>query len=168
MTRLLLTGAVALLVITSLAACDSGGSNDDDNGNGGVQPGTFSATVQGHASASLSGTAVTTGITGQWGIVLPPGGTQTITLVTTGTGRPPEGTYVIRRSSLEDGPVQAGEFFGSVVLGGSVSYSARTGTLTLTMSTPSRVAGTFSFTATRLVGEDVTVEGSFDATNTGG
>jgi len=167
MSRLLLTFASALLLTISLAACDSG-SNNDDNGDGNVQPGTFSASVTGDVTASLSGAATSTVFGSTWGITLAPGTTQTITMVASGTGRPQEGEYVLRRATQEGGPVLAGEFFGSLVLQGSNSYSIREGTLTVTSSAPTRVEGTFTFKADRFVGEEVEVEGAFNTTNFGG
>jgi hypothetical protein len=169
MSRALLALAATVLLIAQLAGCDGGGSTDDDDGSGGVQPGTFTATVDGDFTASLSGRAVSTGFGGTWGIVLAPGESQTITLTTTGVGRVPPGTYAIRRNEL-DNPVQAGEFYGSIVLEAGSSWYVRTGTLTVTSSTSASVAGTFSFTADRFVGdgEEVSIEGAFSTTNTGG
>lgn len=170
MPRSFFTILTALLLTIALAGCDGGGSNDDDD-DGGVQPGTFTASVEGDVTTSLSGSAVSTAIGNTWGIVLAPGQPQNMTFITSGVGRPPAGTFVIRRNELNN-PVQAGEFYGSIVLelGAASSWFVRNGTLTLTSSTTASVAGTFSFTADRFVGDgqEVTVEGTFNTTNTGG
>jgi len=167
MTHPILICAIALLLATTFTACDSGGS--DNGGDNDVQPGTFTAAVEGQITTSLSGTAVSTGFGSTWGIVLAPGQPQTITLSTQGVGRPGPGTYVIRRNELGN-PVQAGEFFGSAVLEAGPSWFVTNGSLTLNSSTATSVAGTFTFTADRFAGDGavVTIEGSFNTTNTGG
>jgi hypothetical protein len=158
----------ALLLL--LPACESSPTAEDDNGND-AQPGTFSATVTGHVSATVSGVAAATGgaSTGGWGIVLAPGGPQSITIVTPGRDRPPAGTYPIVVSVQAIGATSTVFFASFVAAPASSSYTSTEGTLTIQSSSATRVVGSFSFEAMRgTVGnpEIVNVQGTFNATNT--
>ena len=163
-----ITWLACLALLLSLPACDS--TDSDDNGSGN-QPGTFSATVTGAVSASLSGVAVSTGsaITGGWGIVLAPGSAQSITILTPGRDRPPEGTFPIV-VFIQGGGGTAVQCIASIVaVPGVSSYTSTGGTLTIESSAATRVTGSFSFAAQRgTVGnpQNVEAEGTFNATNT--
>jgi hypothetical protein len=170
MSRVLSVVALCLAVTVMLSSCDSGGSDGDDN-NKNNSPGSFSATITGHVSASLAGVAVSTGSagTGGWGIVFGPGKLETMTLVAAAEDRPSSGTHPIVAFNETSSTTPEIEFFGSVVLeNGTASYSTKSGTLTITSSSSTRVEGSFNFTAERFVGQEITVTGTFSATNTGG
>ena len=159
-----LSRATYLVLLLALGGC--GDSATDVN-----LPGSFSATVTGTVSATLSGVAVSTGssATGGWGIVLPPGGAQSITLATPGNDRPPPGTYPIVVFA-QGGPTTGTVFIASIVAEpGVTSYTSTEGTLTIASSTDTRVAGSFNFEARRGTVANpsvVNVTGTFDATNT--
>jgi hypothetical protein len=160
-----LSRVCCVIVMLALAGC---GDSATDITN---LPGSFSATVTGTVSATLSGVAVSTGssATGGWGIVLPPGGAQSITLATPGNDRPPPGTYPIVVFA-QGGPTTETVFIASIVAEpGVTSYTSTEGTLTIASSTDTRVSGSFNFEARRgTVGNPsvVNVTGTFDATNT--
>ena len=156
-----------LAILVSLPACGSDPAANDDMDN---QPGTFSATVTGHVSATVSGLAAATGGAGfgGWGIALAPGGPQSITMVTPGNNRPPAGTYPIIVSVQAVGATSTVFFASFVADSGSSSYSSTEGTLTIQSSSATRVVGSFSFEARRgTVGNPqiVNVQGTFNATN---
>jgi hypothetical protein len=159
---------LALLLL--LPACESSPTAGDDNGNG-DQPGSFSATVTGHISATVSGVAAATGgaSTGGWGIALAPAGPQSITIVTPGRDRPAAGTYPIVEGVQAIGAEDTLFFASFVAAVGTSSYTSTGGTLTIQSSSATRVVGSFNFEAQRgTVGNPqiVNVQGTFNATNT--
>ncbi len=161
---------VILALTLALPACDS-----DSTPPGGNQPGTFSATVTGTVAATLSGIAASGGAaaSGGWGIALGPGDPQSITLLASGNDRPPAGTYPIVVFA-QGGTAGGTAFVASIVAEPGVSsYTSTGGTVTLSSSSASRVAGSFAFAAQRGTvsnPQNVDVTGTFDATNapTGG
>lgn len=174
-----------VLAAVGLMACgsDDGGTglgpDDDDVG------GSFSATISGDVNADISGFAVQgqttvdpdTGDQG-WAAFLGRGEDQgdaadAVFFVRLGA-RPAQGTYALE--DIADGTgVETGEFAGFVALGlGSqtVQFSgfSLSGTLTITSSSPDRVAGTFDFQASGFdptqnppAEQVVSVSGTFDA-----
>jgi len=162
MTRTPFTRTFCLALVLGAAAC--GGSSTDEGGPGNPT-GTFSATVTGAASANLSGEAAASTVpgTGRWGITLGVGEPQWIVFLASGQ-RPLPGTYPVLAPVLVFQMTEPA-FSASVQTGG---YSSMEGTLTLTSSSPTRVVGSFQFTAERgTVGnpEVVQVQGTFDAIN---
>lgn len=168
MKRSLLPWLSCLSLLLLLPACGSNTTAADGND---AQPGTFTATVTGHVSATLSGVAAATGgaSTGGWGVVLPPGGPMSITLVTPGKDRPPAGTYPIVEGVQAIGAEDTLFFASFSAAVGTSSYTSTGGTLTIQSSSATRVVGSFTFEAMRgTVGnpEIVSVQGTFNATNT--
>jgi len=157
---------LSLLFFLTACGSDTTAADGDD-----AQPGTFTATVTGHLSTALSGVAAATGgaVTGGWGVVMPPGGPMSITLVLPGKNRPPTGTYPIVEGVQALGSEDSLFFASFSAAVGTPSFTSREGTLTIQSSSATRVAGSFSFEAMRgTVGnpEIVRVEGTFNATNT--
>ena len=154
---------ISFLLVLALGCDSNGDSNEKQN----LRPGTFTATTSGHTSTTLSGPAVFSGAGTQWGLVLGLGQAETMTILAAHKDRPEPGTYTIRRHTQVDGPLRAGEFSASLVVGG-VSYSGTEGTLTITDSTPNRIRGSLTLKADSFVGQILDVQGTFDASNPSG
>ncbi|HEX7070943.1 MAG TPA: hypothetical protein VF190_09065 [Rhodothermales bacterium] len=156
-----------------LAGCDSGGDdgNGDGNGNGnGNGNSTFEVQITGEGiDESFEGTAV-------WGTGEDPetGEDAFVLVMVAGTGttsnavyfyrasdRPGEGTY-----ELVDIQGEVLDGFQAIAFLNNVIFGATGGTLTISSSSSSRVAGSFSFPAINPVNQaEVTVEGTFNATS---
>ena len=157
-----------LSVIASIVVFEGCDSSDPSDGS------TFSAEiVAGNVQSELSG-AGTIGFTTipeasikGFGISLSDGDNGSI-LMFTPQGRPEKGTYSLVAFSDDLSQIEPGEFLGYVTVPmGTPGFRSTSGSLTFTTSTPTRVAGHFSFTAKAQ--EDgapaATVEGSFDITS---
>ncbi len=149
--------AVGLLV---LPACDLFGSD----------PGSFSVSVTGDATASLSGEPVA--IVNPDGSLEPseqryqfrlaaPGDDEIVSVSAASDGGPDltEGEYSVGRFGLDLG---SGRAEATVDLSGNRTFLSRSGTLTLAKVTDDRVRGSFQFEAVGDEGE-VTVRGTFEA-----
>ena len=139
-----------------LAGCGS-------DGGGATGPmddfGSFSVTVSGDLSTSASGEIVfhTGDIDPTWAVSM--GSTEVSLTIVRTSGRPGAGTYNL---TTEDGENYA--LVGAQAGGVNFSGESVSGTLTITASSPSRVTGTFSFTAVSFIDElEIVVTGSFEA-----
>ncbi len=158
-----------LVLVLGVPACGDSSSTDEGGGPGNPT-GTFSGTVTGVVTANLSGLATATRVPGtdRWGIALGVGEPQWISFLAGFDGFPPPGTYPVL-SGVQS--IQATEptFSASfVAAAGTSSFTSSEGTLTITTSSTTRVAGSFQFTAERgTIGnpELVQIQGTFDAIN---
>jgi len=139
-----------------------------------VNQGSFTASITGDLTASLTGRAVfgvaTQGTNQGFVIALERQGSSQLDrdVIVTGrlnTQRPGEGTYPIVSCS---GGCDADEFDAGYVFyrtsGDSGLFISESGTLTITASSTDTIAGTMSFSATSLTGLDqITVTASFTA-----
>jgi len=158
-----LPAAVSLV----LMGCGSSPTSGDPSG-----AGTFNASVTGDRTTTFSGDAVSTvGATGGWVISLTTGGPRSITIVTLNSQRPAVGTYPIIMSVQAPGTTETVFFASFVAETGLGSYTSNSGTLTIQSSSPSSVAGSFTFEGQRgVIGDSliVNVQGTFNTANTGG
>ena len=147
--------AVALTSLVMLTAC--GGEPTPPK----PQPGSFSATVSGAASKTLSGQAGFLVTTNLFSIALnsstAPGSIQFSRLASV----PAAGTYQLDANAQQN----SGAFVAIYSGGGQENYVSTTGSLTITSSSADRIKGTFSFTGTGGTSgsANVTVSGDFDA-----
>ncbi len=159
---------VLLLMLLLVSGCDSNGSNGDDDDTQG-QTGSFTATVTGAVSASLQGTATFgASAAGQdsadgFGLVMGSSSVNPEIVFGSAQPRPGTGTQTVI-NFVESGSATSGQVFATYTRG-TVVYGSVSGTLRLTESSDSEVAGTFEFEAINLINptETVTVSGSFDA-----
>ena len=149
---------LALVATMAVAGC---GGDDDDNPFGPGNMGTFTGTIAGDVSASLSGNAFFSVIddpSGDYfdltltsGPALDP--THILGLIRLG-GRPGNGTYQI-------GDLAA-NFSGGLIDGAGMPWDITSGSITITSSGVGGVGGTISLTATDGT-NDITITGSFSA-----
>jgi len=155
---------LGLALTLSLTACDSSNDDDDDGGGGGGGGnfGSYSATLGGDLSGSISGNAFFSVVTDE---DLPGGKAFVLWLIdgtlsgTTTTGeyiyfarysdRPGTGSHPIGQDVEEGGDVAVG-YFNLQNQSAGVMLAGESGTLTLTTSSPDRVARPFTFTGTGL------------------
>jgi hypothetical protein len=161
MKRTLLVGAISALFLFSLPACDS---SDGDNGDVPSQAGTFEATVDGAVEGDFSGSAVSAGTIGGWGLVLTVSAAKngldgSITFIRNDGSRPGDGTY----SVLGDGSEESDDFYAVAVVNSSV-YANVTGNLVITSSSSNSVRGTFGIQGSD-GSQTVTIEGGFNSIN---
>jgi len=142
-------------LVLALGACGDGGNDDDDGGNGGGGGGTgaFTAEVDGvdwAASDNTISAQVVAAVPGAYTIV----GTDvlsgsdvagiTLTLYNVrGLGTYPLGTF----PTVVGGIATYAEAIGGSSVAWVTQYTGAAGTVTLTALTPTRIAGTFSYTA---------------------
>lgn len=153
--RVTASGAIALTSLVLLTAC--GGEPTSPK----TQPGSFTATVSGAASKSLSGQAGFLVTTNLFSISLNNGaGTGSIQFSRL-AGVPAAGTYQLDANAQQN----SGAFVAIYSGGAQENYVSTTGTLTITSSSADRIKGTFSFTGTGGTSGSatVTVTGGFDA-----
>lgn len=161
------------LLLAALALAGCGGSNGSGNpaGPGNTNLGQGSATITGSVNLSFTGVAALSvdASTSQYSIVLTPLRNGTPDLTTRVQfhgrgGRPAVGTYpVTDLLSGADANAPPNVISGTAVLSVGI-FAANGGTLTITVSTSSRVEGTARFTALRFgVEQPITVEASFVA-----
>jgi hypothetical protein len=179
---------LALVLIAGLSACDSSDSNDDDNGE--APPQTISMSIGGSEvelnAFFASGTDPETG-EDAFLIYLTEasdlsGGTgfqsgDAFGVIGRSSSRPGTGTYSIADVTLENSNELLRDQFAFVYFEGIGTQNQRFvlsngGDLEITTSSSSRVAGSFeidgasiTFGNTGFTEEDVTIEGSFDASN---
>jgi hypothetical protein len=149
--------AVPLLAVLVLTSCGDGTAP--------VIEGTFEASVSGAVSADFSGAAEFGIHAGEgFGLVLLPD--TPLTLLGIGhaaESRPAVGTYPVGR------PDEEGAFFGLLIhqtSQGAMSFISESGEFTVSVSTPSRLAGSFEFSAVAATPsgtEDVWIVGTFEA-----
>jgi hypothetical protein len=148
--------AFALTSLAVLTACGGDGPTSPKS-----QPGSFTATVSGAASKSLSGQAGFLVTTNFFSISLNNGaGTGSIQFSRL-AGVPAAGTYQLDASAQQNSGAFAAIYSG----GAQENYVSTAGSLTITSSSADRIKGTFSFTGTGGTSGSatVTVTGSFDA-----
>jgi len=156
--------AAAASVLLALTAAGCG-----DGATGPSGPGTGQLSASGAVSASGSGIALfqsaSSGGTSLFQVMVAPTSAAAAMWqlqIVSYTGRPAVGTYAISPLSASSTNPTANFYYAS---GGSMQlYIATSGQLVITTSSPSAVAGTFTFTATNTDGPGtVTAEGSFNA-----
>ena len=163
--------ALACLALTLLVgACGAPGGG----GSGGGTPGMWQGAASGGATASMSGTAVFTNVTacptagGCFTIALTDSSdsSTSVTFVGLGTGEPKVGSYPLQVASA------TGQWTGNWETGTSGStqenVTSKSGTLKITTSTTSSLAGTFDDSGDLLkqgtdTGTPVHLTGSFNA-----
>lgn len=162
-------------LVLALGACGDGGNDDDGNGGGGGS-GPFTAEVDGvdwAASDNTISALVVEAVPGAYAIV----GTDilsgtdvagiTLTLYNVrGLGTYPLGTF----PTVVGGIATYAETIGGSSVAWVTQYSGAAGTVTLTTLTPTRIAGTFSYTAVDPGSGDVReiTNGRFDLPLTSG
>ncbi len=153
---------LGLALTLSLTACDSS-DDDDDNGGGpggGGNLGSYSATLGGDLSGSISGNAFFSVVEDE---EVPGGRVFVLWLIdgplsgTSATGeyvsfvrysdRPGTGAHPIGQD-LEDGDDTIAAYFNMQNQSAGVMFVSESGALTLTTSSSNRVAGSFTFTGT--------------------
>jgi hypothetical protein len=148
--------AFALTTLVLLTACGGGDGPTPPK----PQSGSFTATVTGAASKTLSGQAGFLVTTNLFSIALNnnAGGSIQFSRL---AGVPAEGTYQLDANA----PQNSGAFVAIYSGGGQENYVSTTGSLTVTSSSADRIRGTFSFTGAGGTSgsASVTVTGSFDA-----
>lgn len=156
----------ALTLLATTAAC--GGGSDSATGPKSTQPGTFSASVSGALSATLTGPAAFGSGDGGSGLAMGTAdGKRSIGFTRLVEGIPATGTYTLG----DDSESNTTKFIASYVVidgGTGALFVSRdgSGTLKITASSSSHVAGTFSWTGYDSSAPDartITVTGSFDA-----
>jgi len=158
--------AAALTILAATAAC-GGGGGDSSTGPKPVQPGTFSANISGAVSAQLTGLAVfNTGSNASQLALGTADGKRTIAFTRLVAGVPGTGSY-----TLGNDDESSTDFLGSYIVvdgntGALFASRAGSGTLHITASSASHLAGTFTWTGYDSDQPDartITVTGSFDA-----
>jgi hypothetical protein len=159
----------AVATLTLLAATAACGGGDSATGpTKSVQPGTFTATVSGALGASLTGPAAFGSGDGGSGLAMGTAdGKRSIGFTRLVEGVPPTGTYTLG----DDTESNTTKFIASYVVidgGTGALFVSRdgSGTLKITASSSSHVAGTFTWTGYDSDQPDartITVTGSFDA-----
>jgi hypothetical protein len=163
----------ALLAAVFAAACSSGGADDTTGPNN--NPGTvgsFSATVSGAMSASLSGSAAfgSSSVSGQQGFAIalvPASGTNTIFFGRVNAQAPGTGTYQISdflTQSSVNGALIAALFAGTAQSG--QIYVSNSGTLTITSASADEIKGNFTVSASAVTvsgTQTVSITGTFTA-----
>lgn len=147
--------AFALTSLVLLTACGAGPTAPKS------QPGSFTATVSGAASKSLTGQAGFLVTTNLFSISLNNGaGTGSIQFSRL-AGVPAAGTYQLDANAQQN----SGAFVAIYSGGAQENYVSTAGSLTITSSSADRIKGTFSFTGAGGTSGSatVTVSGSFDA-----
>lgn len=163
------------LLASLLLACDSSSDGDGDD-----NPGTFTITVTGDHSESFEGTGTfaggTDGTSSGFGVFLAgTTGGQVITILKNTQSRPSNGTYQIRNADDDFDDLAEDEYVASYIsTSGSVAITGLSvsGTVRITDSSDTKVAGTVNFTATgnsvntstgAVEQVTVTISGSFSA-----
>lgn len=177
--------ALTVATVTALTLVACGGDDDGVGPDPGEEPvGSFSATISGDVSASLSGEAlhgetVIDDETGDQGWVAVMGFQETETtsaiMLVRLAGRPGPGTYSLDDLTSGEG-LDASEWGAFVVVatgGQSIAFSgfSTTGTVTITSSSADHVEGSFTIQATGFASGSqtelsVTAQGEFEAVGT--
>lgn len=163
----------ALLIAVFGAACSGGGADDSTGPNPpGGTVGSFSATVSGAVSASLSGSAAfgNSTVSGSQGFAIalvPASGTNTIIFGRVNAQAPGTGTYQIGDFATQSSVT--GAMIAALIAGSGQSgqiYVSTSGTLTITASSADEIKGNFTVSASAVTvsgTQAVTITGSFTA-----
>jgi hypothetical protein len=162
--------AVGALLVAVLGAACGGGSGDDTTAPNppGGSVGSFSATVSGAMTASLSGSAAfgSSTVSGSQGFAIalvPASGTNSIIFARVNAQAPGTGTYQIADFATQSSV--SGAMIAALIAGSAQSgqiYISTSGTLTITSSSSDEIKGNFTVAASA-----VTVSGTQTVTLTG-
>ena len=155
--RVMSRGALALTSLALLAACGDGPTPPRPE----PSAGSFTATVSGAASKSLSGQAGFVVTTNFFSIALSNSSGNGSIQFSRLAGVPATGTYQLDASAAQNSGAFAAIYSG----GAQENYVSTGGSLTITASSADRVKGSFNFTGTGGTSgtATVTITGSFDA-----